>query len=385
MVAFRCQSAELTNMSNPQGSGIRKLALQNCAFCAFLLAVNCTAEIEGSGDPVASPYVGGQAAGPMPSGAGGVHNPATGGQVGTAVGGRPSPSAGGTGGAPTGGRSVAGGGSTGGVQQSTGGVSTGTATGGKGSATGGSPATGGAPTGGRSSGFPGAGGKAAGGTSSGGSATGGVASGTGGAGSGVPASNCTESNRSLTGNGTGKHCGYTYEYWKDSGTGTLNLTPDGFNVDWSNINNLLGRKGIRPGTDALVVTYEANYQPNGNSYLTVYGWTTNPLVEYYIVDSWGNWRPPGGEGSVGATVMSDGGTYDLYKIPRNGANIQGNGAFTQYWSVRKEKKTSGAITVANHFNAWKSNGMPMGSLYEVSLSVEGYQSAGKAEVKFSIK
>ena len=121
------------------------------------------------------------------------------------------------------------------------------------------------------------------------------------------------------------------------------------------------------------------------------GWTTNPLVEYYIVDSWGNWRPPGGEGSVGATVMSDGGTYDLYKIPRSGANIQGNGAFTQYWSVRKEKKpvngstTSGAITVANHFNAWKNNGMPMGSLYEVSLSVEGYQSAGKAEVRLSIR
>lgn len=180
------------------------------------------------------------------------------------------------------------------------------------------------------------------------------------------------------------HCGYTYEYWKDQGTGTLTLTPEGFNVDWGNINNLLGRKGRRPGTENLIVNYEANYQPNGNSYLCVYGWTRNPLVEYYIVDSWGDWRPPGGEGHVG-TVTSDGGTYDIYRVSRSGANIDGNGSFSQYWSVRTQKKTSGIITVGTHFNAWKNSGMPMGSLYEVSVSVEGYQSSGKAEVKFSIQ
>jgi endo-1,4-beta-xylanase len=374
---------------------VRTLVLLNCSVGAILLSVNCTAQIEDQEGPIGTPHAG-QGSGAAPLGGaggttGGVRSPSSGGQVATPTGGGPSSNPmGGTGGAPAGGRGVGLGGSAGGVVQSTGGASKGTPTGG--AATG----NGGAPTGGRASGFPGGGGKAMGGSSTGGGATGGastggVASGTGGVGSGVPSSNCTEGNRSFTSNATGKHCGYTYEYWKDQGTGTLNLTPDGFNVEWSNINNLLGRKGIRPGTEALVVSYEANYQPNGNSYLTVYGWTTNPLVEYYIVDSWGNWRPPGGEGSVGATVMSDGGTYDLYKIPRSGANIQGNGAFTQYWSVRKEKKpvngstTSGAITVANHFNAWKNNGMPMGSLYEVSLSVEGYQSAGKAEVRLSIR
>ncbi len=369
---------------------MRTLTLLNCSLGIILLGVNCTAQIEDPEGSIGSPHSGGQGAGAIASGGGGgVHTSPSGGQ--TASGGRSTTPP--TGGAPTGGRNGGTGGSTGGTRPSTGGVSTG----GLSPVTGGtSPATGGAPTGGRGFGFPGAGGKATGGSSTGGSATGGsptggVASGNGGSGNGIPSSGCTEGNRSLTSNATGKHCGYTYEYWKDSGTGTLTLTPDGFNVEWSNINNLLGRKGIRPGTEALVVGYEANYQPNGNSYLTVYGWTTNPLVEYYIVDSWGNWRPPGGEGRVGATVTSDGGTYDLYKIPRSGANIQGNGSFTQYWSVRTEKKpvsngkTSGAITVANHFNAWKNNGMPMGSLYEVSLSVEGYQSAGKAEVRISIR
>ena len=134
----------------------------------------------------------------------------------------------------------------------------------------------------------------------------------------------------------------------------------------------------------MVINYSADYQPSGNSYLCIYGWTKSPLVEYYIVDSWGSWRPPGGQGKVGS-VMSDGGNSEVYKISKTGPNVEGNGAFTQYWSVRTDKKTSGTITVANHFNAWKGLNMPMGSFYEVSMTVEGYQSSGKADVKFTMQ
>ena len=261
-----------------------------------------------------------------------------------------------------------------------------------GAANGGRPSFGAGGGGGRfaSGGAAGVGGKGfgMGGTAAAGAGAGGRAGGgntTAGSGSaGGPTSTCTEATKTVSNNGTGKHCGYTYEYWKDSGSGTLALKADGFSVDWSGVNDLLGRKGMRPGSGSLVVNYDANYQPNGNSYLCVYGWTRNPLVEYYIVDSWGNWRPPGGQGHVG-TVSSDGGTYDIYKIAKTGPSIDGNGAFTQYWSVRTAKKTSGVITIANHIAAWKSSGMPMGSFYEVSMTVEGYQSSGKADVKFSMQ
>src|SRR5690606_13165906 len=137
------------------------------------------------------------------------------------------------------------------------------------------------PGGGSGGGGPGAGGS--GGMPPGGS--GGMPGGSGGV-----TSTCTEGEAQICNNEIGTHCGYTFEYWKDQGSGCLVNKADGFSVDWNNINNLLGRKGVRPGSANNVVTYEADYRPNGNSYLCVYGWTTGPLVEYYIVDSWGDWR-----------------------------------------------------------------------------------------------
>ncbi|WP_437678962.1 glycoside hydrolase family 11 protein [Sorangium sp. So ce131] len=237
-----------------------------------------------------------------------------------------------------------------------------------------------------------------GGTTTGEPATTGTGTGTGGSGGaggsdgpasssttgGAPAA-CTEADLRVCSDEIGTHCGLTFEYWKDRGDGCLVNKADGFSVEWSNINNLLGRKGVRPGGKEYVVTYEADYRPSGNSYLGVYGWTTSPLIEYYIIDSWGNWRPPGGEGLVG-TVTSDGGTYDIYRTQRvNQPSIEGTKTFYQFWSVRKEKRTSGTITVANHFDAWERQGLTLGTFYEVSLVVEGYQSNGSADVKLSIE
>lgn len=192
----------------------------------------------------------------------------------------------------------------------------------------------------------------------------------------------------ITSNETGTHDGYDYEFWKDSGgSGSMTLGSGGtFSCEWSNINNILFRKGRKfdetqthQQLGNISMDFGASYYPSGNSYLCVYGWTTNPLVEYYIVESWGDWRPPGA--SSKGTISVDGGTYDIYETTRtNEPSIIGTATFQQYWSVRTSKRTSGTISVSDHFNAWESRGMPMGNMYEVALTVEGYQSSGSADV-----
>jgi len=190
--------------------------------------------------------------------------------------------------------------------------------------------------------------------------------------------------QSICNNEVGQQGGYTYEYWKDNGSGCMVLGDGGnFSIEWSNIGNLLARKGNRPGSANDVVTYSADYRPNGNSYLCVYGWTTDPLIEYYIVESYGSWKPPGA--SPMGTMTSDGGTYEVFRTQRvNQPSIIGNTTFYQFWSVRTQKKTSGTITVGNHFNAWKQYGLNLGNMYEVSMCVEGYQSSGSASVQMKI-
>ncbi|WP_127534406.1 glycoside hydrolase family 11 protein [Paenibacillus kobensis] len=191
----------------------------------------------------------------------------------------------------------------------------------------------------------------------------------------------------LTNNATGTEDGYYYELWKDSGNTSMTLNGGGnFSATWSNINNALFRKGKKFNETQthqqignISVNYSANYSPNGNSYLCIYGWSVDPLVEYYIVDSWGSWRPPGS--SSKGTVTIDGGTYDIYETTRtNQPSIKGTATFKQYWSVRTSKRTSGTISVTDHFNAWASKGMNLGKMYEVSLTVEGYQSSGSASI-----
>lgn len=202
----------------------------------------------------------------------------------------------------------------------------------------------------------------------------------------LPAMN-VQASQTITNNQTGVHDGYHYELWKDSGNTTMTLTSGGtFSCQWSNINNALFRKGRKFNETQthqqlgnITVNYGCNYQPNGNSYLCVYGWTTDPLVEYYIVDSWGSWRPPGA--SSKGTITVDGGTYDIYETTRvNQPSIKGTQTFQQYWSVRTSKRTSGTISVSQHFNAWENRGMRLGKMYEVALTVEGYQSSGSATV-----
>ena len=193
---------------------------------------------------------------------------------------------------------------------------------------------------------------------------------------------------------TGTEDGYDYELWKDSGDTEMTLTGDGtFTCKWGNINNALFRRGKKfdctqtyRDLGNISVDYGVDYQPDGNSYMCVYGWTRDPLIEYYIVETWGSWRPPGASSPLG-TVTIDGGTYDIYRTTRyNQPSIDGDTTFDQYWSVRQDKpkadgtKVEGTISISKHFDAWEQVGLKLGNMYEVALNIEGYQSQGQATI-----
>ncbi|KXX79513.1 Endo-1,4-beta-xylanase B [Madurella mycetomatis] len=187
--------------------------------------------------------------------------------------------------------------------------------------------------------------------------------------------------QTLTSSATGTHNGYYFSFWTDGGPNVRYTNEAGgqYSVTWSGNGNWVGGKGWNPGT-ARTINYTGTYQPNGNSYLAVYGWTRNPLVEYYVVENFGTYNPSSGATHLGS-VTTDGSTYNIYRSTRNNApSIEGTRTFDQYWSVRSSKRAGGTVNMAAHFDAWQRAGLRLGTHDYQIVATEGYYSSGSATI-----
>ena len=196
--------------------------------------------------------------------------------------------------------------------------------------------------------------------------------------------------------------GYSYEIWQEDTPNTSSMTlgsGGSFSTQWQcgpdgSRGNFLARRGLSFGLNNskhwqdygnFTCDFDCDWQPgnSGNSRICIYGWTQNPLVEYYIIEDWKNWVPKA-NGAPLAQVTIDGSLYDIFTDERDSYTIEGNKHFTQYFSVRHDTRSKGTISIYKHFEAWEKVGLKMGGLYEVAFNVEGWESDGKANVKKNV-
>ncbi|KAJ6454385.1 endo-1,4-beta-xylanase [Mycena sanguinolenta] len=196
--------------------------------------------------------------------------------------------------------------------------------------------------------------------------------------------------RGVQGPGQGTFDGF---FWQNFVAGSFdvvftNIAGGQYEVQWDGSGDFVVGQGFNPGTTNRVMTFSASWEPNpaSASILSVYGWSTNPLVEYYINEEANDFNI--GTANPGTThkgtIFSDGSTYDIYEHTQvNQPSIQGTATFNQYLSVRQNKRTSGSVTVQNHINAWASLGMNLGAMNLQIMAVEGLSSSGQATVTVS--
>ncbi|KAH7355503.1 concanavalin A-like lectin/glucanase domain-containing protein [Pyrenochaeta sp. MPI-SDFR-AT-0127] len=166
-----------------------------------------------------------------------------------------------------------------------------------------------------------------------------------------------------------------YSFWSE-GSGSFQCSQQGggkYSCKWSGQSGggFVAGTGFKPG-GSRVVKYSGTYSAKGPGYLALYGWTRNPLIEYYIIESY-DILAPGEPWTRKGEFTFEEGTYELYTSQRvNKPSIEGTRTFTQFWSVRTEKRVGGTISTAKHFDAWSKAGMKLGNHDYMILCTEGF-------------
>ncbi len=189
--------------------------------------------------------------------------------------------------------------------------------------------------------------------------------------------------------------GIGYELWNEGGNGgSATFYDDGsFNCQMTGAKDYLCRAGLSFNSDKThqeIGHMKADFKlVKGNlsgidySYIGIYGWTREPLVEWYIVDNSGSQYMPGDWVAQGSSKKKhgefeiDGAKYIVYEGDRTSYSIDGdNTYFKQYFSVRTSMRDCGTIDITAHFKKWEELGMKMGKMHEAKILGEAGSNSG---------
>lgn len=174
-------------------------------------------------------------------------------------------------------------------------------------------------------------------------------------------------------NRTGTNSGYYYQMWTNGqGSACITLNSgNSYSTTWSGIGDFVAGVGWSKGSGHTVSFSGTMHSSGGATRVSLYGWSTSPLVEYYVMEDYNGSAP--GSGTYKGQITSDGGTYKIYEhLQVNQPSIQGTATFEQYLAVRTSPVTSGTVTVQNFINAWAGYGMKLGTMNYQILATEAW-------------
>ncbi|KAL6626024.1 concanavalin A-like lectin/glucanase [Neocallimastix sp. 'constans'] len=193
----------------------------------------------------------------------------------------------------------------------------------------------------------------------------------------------------VTSNKVGTIGNIGYELWADSGNNSATFYSDGsFSCTFQNAKDYLCRSGLSFDSTkthsqighmyADFKLVKQNIQNVDYSYVGIYGWSRDPLVEYYIVDNWlSQWRPGDWVGNKKhGDFTIDGAKYTVYENTRYGPSIDGDTTFKQYFSIRQQARDCGTIDITAHFEQWEKLGMRLGKMHEAKVLGEAGSNGG---------
>lgn len=165
--------------------------------------------------------------------------------------------------------------------------------------------------------------------------------------------------------------GFYWQCYYTTGSASITQGSAGnFSATYSNVGDVVVGKGYNPGSSGTRGYNVGSVSGSYNS-IGIYGWTTSPLIEYYVTE-FGSVA----SGSVINTISSDGHTYSFYKHQQvSQPSIQGTATFWQYLDNWGGSSTGSnhTITMANHINNWKSKGgQGFGTYNYQILALEAY-------------